>query len=107
MSDSSVHGVSQETINEWKTKFGELFMVTLGEEQYVYRSMKRFEYKTLMNNPEANRAFNEEKIIQMCVLSPVFDQAKLHISKAGTVATLVELIMSASNFGVSEEPIKL
>jgi hypothetical protein len=27
--------------------------------------------------------------------------------KAGTVSTLVELIMAASNFGISEEPVKL
>jgi hypothetical protein len=107
MSESSVVGVSQETVSEWKSKYGELFMITLGDEQYVYRSMKRFEYKTIMNNPDANRAFNEEKIIQMCVVHPIFDQAKIYASKAGTVATLVELIMAASNFGANEEPVKL
>lgn len=107
MLDSIVKGISNEVVDEWKSKYGDLLMVTLGDEQYVYRSMKRFEYKTIMSNPDANRSFNEEKIIQMCVLHPQFDQAKIHVSKAGTVSTLVELIMAASNFGVNEEPVKL
>jgi hypothetical protein len=107
MADSSIKGISQEQVAEWKAKYGELFLITFGEEQFVYRPLKRFEYKTIMNNPDANRAFNEEKIMQMCVVHPAIDATKMPALKAGTVATVVELIMSASNFGVSEEPVKL
>ena len=107
MSDSIVKGITQEVVNEWKSKYGELLVVNFGEEQFVYRPMKRFEYKTIMNNPEANRSFNEEKIVQMCVIHPQLDLTRMHTTKAGTIATLVELIMASSNFGVVEEPVKL
>jgi hypothetical protein len=107
MSESSVKGVTQEQIEEWKVKHGEVYLITLGEEQYLYRPIKRFEYKTIMANAESTRAFNEEKIVQMCVVYPAIDVAKLPTLKAGTISTLVELIMAASNFGITEEPVKL
>jgi len=107
MTESPVKGINKELIEEWKVKHGEVFLITLGEEQYVYRPMKRFEYKTIMTNAESNRAFNEEKIVQMCVVYPAIDVAKMPTLKAGTISTLVELIMAASNFGIAEEPVKL
>ena len=107
MSDSVIPGVTQEQINEWKTKYAEIFMITLSDGKYVYRPMKRFEYKGLMANQEANRTFNEEKIAQMCIIYPTLDATKMPTLKAGTVSTLVELIMASSNFGVTEEPVKL
>ena len=107
MTESIIKGIAQETVNEWKEKYGELFLITLGDEQFAYRPVKRFEYKTLMGVQDANRAFNEEKIVQMCVVYPTIDPAKMATIKAGTVSTLVELIMAASNFGVTEEPVKL
>ena len=107
MSESPIVGVTQETVNEWKGKFGEIQLINLGEEQYVFRPIKRFEYKIVMNNPDSNRAFNEEKIVQMCVIHPAMDVTKMPGMKAGTISTLVELIMAASNFGINEEPVKL
>ncbi len=87
-----------------------MYVATFGEDKYVYRPMKRFEYKQVMqlgNQTPDNRSFVEEKIAQMCVIWPVFDIAKLSTFKAGTISTLVDLIMAISNFGVTEEPIKL
>ena len=107
MPDNVIEGLSQEQINEMKVKFGEVYMINLSGEKYVYRPLKRFEYKTLMSNAEANRAFNEEKIVQSCVVFPIIDAVKMPTLKAGTVSTLVELIMAASNFGVTEEPVRL
>ena len=107
MAESSVKGVTQEQIEEWKGKYGEVYLISLGEEKYIYRPIKRFEYKSIMANAESTRAFNEEKIVQMCVVYPIIDATKLPTIKAGTVSTLVELIMAASNFGITEEPVKL
>ena len=108
MSDQEkLAGVTSEQIAEWKSKFGDIYLITLGEEKYIYRSIKRFEYKTLMANADSTRAFNEEKIVQMCVIYPAIDATKIPTLKAGTITTLVELIMAASNFGVVEEPVKL
>lgn len=107
MTENLNEEISQEQINEWKLKHGDIFSIKLGEKRYIYRPLKRFEYKTIISNQDANRAFNEEKIVQMCVLSPVIDPAKIATFKAGTISSLVELVMAASDFGISEEPVKL
>ena len=107
MSESAIKGVTQDVVNEWKAKYGDLLLINLGEEQYVYRPIKRHEFKIIMNNPDSNRPFNEEKIFQTCVIHPTIDAAKMPAMKAGTIATIVELVMAASNFGITEEPIKL
>lgn len=107
MAESAIAGVTQEQIDAWKVKFGDIYSVLLGDERYVYRTLKRFEYKTLMGNADSTKAFNEEKIVSMCVLYPQIDPTTMPTLKAGTVTTLVEMIMSSSNFGVVEEPVKL
>ena len=99
--------ITQEMIAEWKKKFGEIYQVNLGGNAYVYRPLKRLEYKQVVANPEANRSFSEEQIVQKCLIHPILDTTTLAAEKAGTISTLTDLIMVASNFGVTEEPIKL
>jgi hypothetical protein len=104
-----VEGPSQEQINEWKGKHGELLLAKFSEEEkYIYRPLRRFEYKQIMALGQGdNKTFSEEKVVQMCVVWPTIDPTKIHSFKAGTISTMVDLIMSASNFGISEEPTKL
>jgi len=104
-----VGGPTQVQIDEWKVKFGDVFVAKFSaEEKYVYRPLRRFEYKQILSvGQQDNKAFAEEKVVQMCSLWPVVDPTKISTYKAGTVSTLVELIMAASNFGISEEPVKL
>lgn len=103
--------ITQEMIAEWKQKYGEIYQVTLSGTPYVYRPLKRVEYKAIMGtlsaNPEANRTFSEEQVVQKCLIYPVLDATALAAEKAGTVSTLTDLIMVASNFVVTEEPVKL
>jgi len=104
-----VNGPTQEKINEWKVKFGDIFVTSLGNDKYIYRPLKRFEYKQILQtaqNPE-NKAFAEEKVAEKCIIWPKLDAAKFSMLKAGTISTLVDLVMVASDFGVSEEPRKL
>jgi hypothetical protein len=103
------NGPSQVQIDEWKVKHGELFVAKFSEsDKYIYRPLKRFEYKQIMGIGQAeNKAFAEEKVVQMCVVWPAIDPTKIAMIKAGTISTLVDLIMSASNFGIAEEPVKL
>lgn len=102
-------GPSQEEIDGWKTQFGDIYVATFGTEKYVYRPMRRFEYKNVLQLGQAqdNRTFVEEKVAQMCTIWPKIDPTKMTTLKAGTISTIVDLIMAASNFGVTEEPIKL
>jgi hypothetical protein len=103
------NGPSQEQIDEWKIKHGELFVAKFSDtEKYIYRPLKRFEYKQIMGVGQAeNKAFAEEKVVQTCVVWPVIDPTKIAMVKAGTISTMVDLVMAASNFGISEEPVKL
>jgi len=102
-------GPTQEQINDWKAKHGELLLATFSaDEKYIYRPLRRFEYKQIISVGQAdNKAFAEEKVVQMCVVWPTVDPTKIATFKAGTISTLVDLIMSASNFGIAEEPVKL
>jgi hypothetical protein len=103
------NGPTQEQINDWKSKHGDVYVATFSpEDKYVYRALRRFEYKQIIGVGQAdNKAFAEEKVVQMCVVWPTIDPTKIATFKAGTISTLVDLIMSASNFGITEEPIKL
>ena len=109
MAESLIAGATQDQINEWKAKFGEVYVAKFSEEEkYIYRPLRRLEYKQLLTlGQNENKTFAEEKVVQMCVVHPVIDPSKIALLKAGTVSTLVELIMSASNFGIAEEPVKL
>jgi hypothetical protein len=104
-----VGGPTQEQINEWKAKHTDVFVAKFSdEEKYVYRPLKRFEYKQILGlGQQENKSFAEEKVAQFCILWPTIDPAKLATFKAGTISTLVDLIMAASNFGIQEEPVKL
>lgn len=105
-----VDGPTQIQIDEWKVKFGEAYVASFSpEDKYIYRPLRRFEYKQIVSLGQAaeNKTFAEEKIIQMCVVWPTIDPTKIATLKAGTISTLVDLIMAASNFGISEEPVKL
>lgn len=102
-------GPTQDNINEWKAKFGEVYLIKFSNtEKYVYRPLKRFEYKQILSvGQQENKSYAEEKVAQMCIVWPAIDPTKLATFKAGTISTIVDLIMSVSNFGVQEEPIKL
>ena len=103
------NGPTQEQIDEWKSKHDEIFVAKFTEEKYIYRPLKRFEYKQILSvnqTPDA-RTYAEEKVAEKCIIWPKIDPAKLSTLKAGTISTLVDLIMAASNFGITEEPKKL
>jgi len=103
-------GPTQEQIDAWKKEYGDVWVAEFGSaDKYIYRAMKRFEYKQIIGNPDvvAQRSFTEERVVQTCVLCPKVDASKIASDKAGTISTLCDLIMSASNFGITAEPIKL
>lgn len=104
-----VGGPTQDQINEWKATHGEVYVATFSAtEKYVYRPLKRFEYKQILGvGQQDNKSFAEEKVAQMCIVWPPVDPAKIATFKAGTISTIVDLIMTISNFGIQEEPIKL
>ena len=103
------NGVTKEQVSEWKEKYGDIYVATFNEEEYIYRPLKRFEYKQILsiNQTQDARTFAEEKVAEKCIIWPKIESAKLSTLKAGTISTIVDLIMAASNFGITEEPRKL
>ena len=100
--------VTQEMIDKWKEQYGDIYSAVLADgKQYIYRPMKRIEYKNVISNPESPRSYMEEQIVLKCLIHPKLNSTDLAAEKAGTVSTLTDLVMAASNFGVNEEPVKL
>ena len=103
-----VQEVTPEQIAKWKEQYGDVYSAKLSDDiQYIYRPMKRIEYKTIIAEPQPPRAYMEEQIVTKCLISPKMNAADLGGEKAGTISTLTDLIMAASNFGINEEPVKL
>ena len=99
--------VTQEMIEEWKIKYGEIYKIDLAGEEYYYRPLKRAEYKGIVQTPESAPSFREEQIVSKCVIHPNVDAAIIATSKAGVVSTLTDYVMLVSGFGSESEPIKL
>ncbi len=99
---------SPEQIAQWKARFGGVYMLPLSEDEvYVWRPMKRTEWKSLMTDLKAAKAGNpnleiqeimDERICEKCVLWPDIGADWAAFSKAGTVPTLAEAIRESSNF---------
>lgn len=113
---------NQVIIDEWKTKYGEVFFSGFSEtECYIWRALSRAEYRKLQirnqvraatkQNPDPKdnaqiaarietdmtEAFGEEEeTVSMCLLWPKLSAEELSF-KAGTVPTLLEQIMANSN----------
>ena len=99
--------ITQEIINGWKEKYGEIYKIDLAGDEFYYRPLKRAEYKTIIQTPESSTSFREEQIVTRCVIHPVIDPATMSASKAGIVSTLTDYVMLVSGFGSEAEPVKL
>jgi len=99
--------ITQAIIDDWKSKYGEIYKIGLGGEDYYYRPLRRAEYKTIIQGQEASTSFREEQIVQKCVIYPDITTESTAGTKAGIVSTLTDCIMMVSGFGVDTEPIKL
>lgn len=99
---------SQEQIALWKQTFGEVFMLALSEEEvYIWRALKRSEYKQMINTisemTQKNAGVNpddwvEERMVEKCVLWPHISPEYATFSKAGNIPTLAAMIRESSNF---------
>lgn len=92
-------GLYQSDVDSWKKQFSDVWVADIKGEQFVYRSLERYEYKEIVSVPNADPLMREEMICEYCVLYPVgYDFAKMANKKAGIPAVLSELIMEHSGF---------
>jgi len=97
-------GPNAAQIEQWKGLYGEIFVSGFSEtEMTVWRPLRRTEFKKLqesLTSGETDQFKYEEMIVETCVIWPPLAQAGAHTfnTKAGTVSTLAEQIMTHSNF---------
>lgn len=89
----------------WKKQFGEgnVYISEIVDELYIWRTLNRFEYKSIVTTPNVDPLAREEMIAEACVLwhpygPGPFTYEKMAGAKAGVPARLAELIMEKSGF---------
>lgn len=86
----------------------EVYFINLSEkENFVFRPIKRQEWRTLMANIAKLDEFKKsEAIVIKGVLHPKLSQINIGALSAGSIETLKEMILRASNFMSPEEAIR-
>jgi hypothetical protein len=107
--------LTEEKIAELKEKYGKIFKIVLGGQEYVYRPLLRGEFKEIqvgatvdgegMFDPKV-ASIMEEGMIKKCIVYPesVSDLDKL---PAGVPAALAAYISDVSGFNIDSEPVEL
>ena len=63
-------GLYQSDIDSWKKQFGDVWVVEIDGQYFVYRALERFEYKEILSIPNTDPLMREEMICEYCVLYP-------------------------------------
>lgn len=93
-------GPSLNKVEEWKSQFGgEVYLTEFEEEVFLWRPIKRKEYKEIAKIQNADSFYKEERITERCVLYPEgYNFMSMTAGKAGIPTLLAELIMEKSGF---------
>lgn len=98
---------TDEMIEGWKAQYGECFLMSFDAvENYVWRPIKRLEYKNILQQAKDD-AHYQEMVVQRCVLWPQVGPEVLTGGKAGTIPTLYAVIMEGSNFLEPDQAVML
>lgn len=90
--------ITQETINEWKQKYGKVYRIRFEDMQIYFRSLTRDDYATLTQKAALDlRNFDHEyETFKTCVLNEIDE--KIIEEKAGIVPVVAEQIMIKSGY---------
>lgn len=103
-------GIDPEAVDGWKKMFGRVELLKVGDKHFVYRPMKRLEWRQIgdqVQEADGDVGMVQEMTVSRCVLHPRGFSGELAESDAGVVLTLSEAIMKLSGFGAEEEPVEL
>jgi hypothetical protein len=100
---------SQEQIDDWKAKFGDVYLVSLSQhENFIFRALKRQEWRQLIAQvakmPEAKKT---DAIVMRGVVWPKLTESTIAVLTAGAPETIRSLIFEASNFIEPERAVQL
>lgn len=102
------NGPTHDQVEEWKGRYGKVFLTQIGGQPYVYRPIRRNEYKTIMKIQNTDRYYTEEKICATCVIFPAnYQQVAMSQGLAGVPTVMAEMILEQSGFNPSIESIQL
>jgi len=100
---------SEEEIENFKHQYGECYLVSFSEqENFLFRPLKRQEWRTLMAQTAKLDEFKKsEAIVIKGVVWPKLNNINIGGLTAGTVETLRDLILEASNFMTPDRAVQL
>jgi hypothetical protein len=102
------NGPTRKEVEGWKERHGETFFVPFGSEVYIFRTLKRPEYREIIRDTALTALDREELFTEKVVLYPYdFSLEKIKKAKAGVASLLSEMVMDKSGFVAQSAPIKL
>lgn len=102
------NGPTREEVEDWKRKYKRIYYLPFDEGIYIFRALKRPEYKEIIRNVDLSALDREEMFAERCVLFPRdFTLEKANEGDAGVVSVLSDAIMEKSGFMAKTGIIKL
>ncbi|MBU5262125.1 hypothetical protein [Bacillus atrophaeus] len=102
------NGPTRKEIEGWKHKYGFIYFVPFDGDVFIFRALKRPEYREIVSNTTLSALDREEVFTEKCVIYPYdFSLEKIEKSRAGIASLLAEMIMEKSGFVAQTAPIKL
>ena len=100
---------SEEDITDFKAKHGEAYLVSLSEkENFIFRPLKRQEWRNLMQQTSKLDEYKKSEAIAIRgVVWPQLNNMNVGSLAAGTVDTLRDLVLEASNFMTPDRAVQL
>lgn len=92
-------GPTISLVEEWKARFGEIYLTEFGEDVYIWRTLLRPEYKGIVQVKGADSYYKEERITEAAVLWPEgYNFESIARGKAGIPSLISELVIEKSGF---------
>lgn len=88
-------------LEEWKDMYGVFYISSIGDDDnlYIWRTLKRLEYKQLIKSGVANDQMRyEEAVLTRCSLWPKLGLEAMAKLNAGVVETLAKQVLYKSGF---------
>lgn len=101
-------GPTLAKIEEWKSLHGDIYLTEFDEDIFVWRSLRRKEYKEVMKINGADQYYKEERVVDKVMLYPEnYNFISMSSGKAGIPTLLSELVMEKSGFQAKTGAMKL
>ncbi|HDR7632488.1 MULTISPECIES: tail chaperonin [Bacillus] len=103
-------GPTYNELEKWKSMYaGEVYLTEFDEENiFVWRPIKRKEYKDIAKIPNADNFYKEERICEKAVLFPAnYGFMQMTNGKAGIPTLLHELVLEKSGFAAKTGAMRL